>query len=192
MASIPYMANPVGPPWLPASVAEARKLSYWAQISAGLLTVLLLIIGIVRLIDKDGSTGISFIVGAVIALALFFLMKAMLFDVLDQGKFKEVSGKMLVLGIIGLVGGVIPGILIILGYIRLQEVFQPQYQQYTPRMRQSPHLRHRSSRHPRNTSRRTNPPSNRCRKTTRCRPCGMGSSRTRPWLSRRRRNRNPK
>jgi hypothetical protein len=39
---------------------------------------------------------------------------------------------MLILGIIGLFAGLIPGILIILGYVRMQEVFQPQYQQYRP------------------------------------------------------------
>ena len=46
MAAIPYMANPVGPPWLPASVAEARKLAYWAQIIQAILAVILLIAGI--------------------------------------------------------------------------------------------------------------------------------------------------
>lgn len=136
MASIPYMANPVGPPWLPASVAEARKLAYWAQILSGVMAVILLIAGIVNLLSEKGSEmrfgGIGLILMAVIAIAVFVLLKSMLFDIVDQGKFKESSGRFLFLGIIGLFGGVFPGILLILGYMRLQEVFQPQYQQYHP------------------------------------------------------------
>jgi hypothetical protein len=137
MASIPYMANPVGPPWLPASVAEARKLAYWAQILSGVMAVILLIAGIVNLISDAKapglrSGGISLIVMGVIALILYILMKRALFDIVDQGKFKESSGRFLILGIIGIFGGVIPGILLLLGYFRIQEVFQPQYQQYHP------------------------------------------------------------
>ncbi len=132
MASIPYMANPVGPPWLPASVAEARKLAYWAQIIAGVLGVLLLLVGIVNLMTWDRFLGVLYIVDAIIAFAFAVLLKGMLFDILDQGKFKEASDRMLILGIIGLFAGGIPGILLILGYVRMQEVFQPQYQQYQP------------------------------------------------------------
>ncbi len=132
MASLPYMVNPVGPPWLPASVAEARKLAYWAQLVAGILAVLLFIIGIVNLLTWDRFSGILYIVDAIIALIFVIILKSMLFDILDQGKFKEASDRMLILGIIGLFAGGIPGILLILGYIRMQEVFQPQYQQYQP------------------------------------------------------------
>jgi len=132
MASLPYMANPVGPPWLPASVAEARKLAYWAQVFAGVVGVLLLIVGIVTLLAYGFFSGIGYLVDAVISLVFAVILKGMLFDILDQGKFKEASERMLILGIIGIFAGVIPGILILLGYVRLQEVFQPQYQQYQP------------------------------------------------------------
>jgi hypothetical protein len=132
MASIPYMANPVGPPWLPASVAEARKLAYWAQIIGGILAVLLFIVGIVNLIAFDRFLGAIYFVDAIIALGFAIILKSMLFDILDQGKFKDASDRMLILGIIGLFAGLIPGILLILGYVRMQEVFQPQYQQYHP------------------------------------------------------------
>jgi hypothetical protein len=126
------MANPVGPPWLPASVAEARKLAYWAQIISGILAVLLFIVGIVNILTFDRFTGVIYFVDGIIALAFAVILKGMLFDILDQGKFKEASGRMLILGIIGLFAGLIPGILLILGYVRMQEVFQPQYQQYHP------------------------------------------------------------
>jgi hypothetical protein len=132
MASIPYMANPVGPPWLPASVAEARKLAYWAQIISGLLGVLLLVVGIINLVAFDRLQGAIYFVDGIIALVYAIILKGMLFDILDQGKFKEASDRMLILGIIGLFAGLIPGILVILGYVRMQEVFQPQYQQYRP------------------------------------------------------------
>jgi hypothetical protein len=132
MAVLPYMANPVGPPWLPASVAEARKLAYWAQIIAGVLGALMLIVGIVNLLVWDRGLGVFYIIDAIIALAFAYFLKGMLFDVIDQGKFKEASDRMLILGIVGLVAAVIPGILLILGYVRMQEVFQPQYQQYRP------------------------------------------------------------
>jgi hypothetical protein len=126
------MANPVGPPWLPASVAEARKLAYWAQIIAGVLGALFFILGIVNLLLWDRFLGAFYIVDAIIALAFAVMLKSMLFDILDQGKFKEASERMLILGIVGLFAGGIPGILVILGYLRMQEVFQPQYQQYQP------------------------------------------------------------
>jgi hypothetical protein len=132
MTSLPYMANPVGPPWLPASVAEARKLAYWAQIIAGVLGALFFILGIVNLLLWDRFLGAFYIVDAIIALAFAVMLKSMLFDILDQGKFKEASERMLILGIVGLFAGGIPGILVILGYLRMQEVFQPQYQQYQP------------------------------------------------------------
>ena len=132
MASLPYMANPVGPSWLPASVAESRKLAYWAQILAGVIGVVLLIVGILNLLMWDRGYGISLFVVAIIALVMVFLLKGMLFDVVDQGKFKEASERMLLFGILGLFGGVLPGILLLLGYVRIQEVFQPQYQQYHP------------------------------------------------------------
>ena len=38
----------------------------------------------------------------------------------------------MIFGIIGIFTGLVPGILLILGYVRMQEVFQPQYQQYHP------------------------------------------------------------
>jgi hypothetical protein len=132
MAVLPYMANPVGPPWLPASVAEARKLAYWAQIIAGVLGALFIIVGIVNLLVWDRGLGVFYIIDAIIALAFAVLLKGMLFDIVDQGKFKEASDRMLILGIIGLFAAAIPGILLILGYVRMQEVFQPQYQQYRP------------------------------------------------------------
>ena len=177
MASLPYMANPVGPPWLPASVAEARKLAYWAQIFAGVVGVLLLIGGIVSLLAFGFFAGIGYMVDAVIALAFAVILKSLLFDILDQGKFKEASERMLILGIIGLFAAVIPGILILLGYVRMQEVFQPQYQQYQPQNasvappQQAPQQQApaSTSRHisspPRSTSSRPN--------RTRCRPCAM-------------------
>jgi len=132
MASIPYMANSVGPSWLPASVAESRKLAYWAQILAAVIGVVLLIIGILNLLMGDLGYGISTFIVAIIALVLVFLLKGMLFDIVDQGKFKEASERLLLLGILGLFGGVLPGILLLLAYVRIQEVFQPQYQQYHP------------------------------------------------------------
>jgi hypothetical protein len=132
MAVLPYMANPVGPPWLPASVAEARKLDYWAQIIAGVLGVLLIVVGIINLLVWDRGLGVFYIIDAIIALAFAVLLKGMLFDIIDQGKFKEASDRTLILGIIGLFAGGIPGILLILAYVRMQEVFQPQYQQYQP------------------------------------------------------------
>jgi len=132
MASLPYMANSVGPSWLPASVAESRKLAYWAQILAGVIGVVLLILGILNLLIGDQGYGIGTLIVAIIALVLAYLLKGMLFDIIDQGKFKEASERLLLLGILGLFAGVLPGILLLLGYVRIQEVFQPQYQQYHP------------------------------------------------------------
>ena len=46
------------------------------------------------LLIDDRLSGVAYIFDGIIGLALAILLKSMLFDVLDQGKFKETSERM--------------------------------------------------------------------------------------------------
>jgi hypothetical protein len=46
--SLPFMPKPMGPPWLPASVAEARKWAYWSVLIAFLILIVEVIVVILH------------------------------------------------------------------------------------------------------------------------------------------------
>jgi hypothetical protein len=125
--SLPFMPKPMGPPWLPASVAEARKWAYWSVLIAFLILIVEVIVVIFLALFYIGM--IFFIIGpVVITIVILFLIKMTVFDPLDQGKFKDANIFMLIWGILGLFS--LFGILMLIGFLKLQDVFSPQYQQY--------------------------------------------------------------
>jgi hypothetical protein len=138
MDSIPFIASSNGPPWLPAAAAEARKFAYWGQIVALIFFVLMLLWGFVTLITLsvfglEIFWGVFYIVIAIVDILILWLLKTTVFDAIDQGRFKEASDRLIIWGILGIIlGGVIVGLLLLLAWIKLQEVFQVPYQQYQP------------------------------------------------------------
>jgi hypothetical protein len=125
-----FLASENGPSWLPASVTEARKLIYIGHLLALVFTLIALLVGIIRLLTGNLADGIGSLVLAGLGLVLIFMLKDQVFAHLDQGRFKQASDSLLVWAIVGLFVYIIPGLVMLIGYIKLQEIFQPQYQQY--------------------------------------------------------------
>ncbi|OPY31429.1 MAG: hypothetical protein A4E32_01885 [Methanomassiliicoccales archaeon PtaU1.Bin124] len=127
--SLPFMPKAQGPPWLPAAVAEARQWAYWGVLIAFIFVLIGIIVTIVAAIFAPGIL-ITAVISLVISIVVLFLIKSTIFDPLDQGRFRDTNIFFLIWGILGLFIYLIPGILILIGFIKLQEVFSPQYQQY--------------------------------------------------------------
>jgi predicted PurR-regulated permease PerM len=100
--------------------------------------IVALLMFVLSLVAGEAWTAAYFIISAVVLAFLFYMMVKTVFEPLDQGKFREASDKLLIWGILGLIFLVIPGIFLLLAYVRLQEVFQPQYQQYPTQYYQQP------------------------------------------------------
>jgi len=126
-----FLASENGPPWLPASVAESRKLLYVGQLLALVFAIIAILVGVIRVITGsiyDGAT--SLVIGA-LGLLVVYMLKEKVFVNLDQGRFKQADDELLIWMIIGFIVYIIPGIVLLLGYLKLQEAIQqPQYQQY--------------------------------------------------------------
>jgi len=136
MVDSSFLVGSRGPPWLPASAADARKLAYWGQLMCFVFMIVLGVLGVVSLIwwivDGIGVGPIYLLIAAAVNFIILFLMKSTVFDHIDQGRFSEASDHLLIYGVLGIIFGVIPGIFLIIAFVRLQDVFQPQYQPYPP------------------------------------------------------------
>jgi hypothetical protein len=124
------LASENGPPWLPASVAEARKLVYIGQLFALIFTLIALLAGVISIITGNLGGGISSLVAAGLGVVLLLMLKDQVFANLDQGRFKQASDSLLIWTIVGFFVYVIPGLIMLFGFLKLQDIFQPQYQQY--------------------------------------------------------------
>jgi hypothetical protein len=132
LANSSFFAGSGGPPWLPASASDARKLAYWGQLMCFVFMIVWLIFGIFLLLTRDFGSGIYLVISGFVDFIILILMKSTVFEHIDQGRFSEASDHLLVLGVLGIIFGLIPGIFLITAFARLQEVFQPQYQPYAP------------------------------------------------------------
>ena len=127
--SIPFMPNSRGPPWLPAPAAQGRQFAYYGVLFAFIMFV----VGVIWLIIAMLSWSVylyGFVLWIIIDIIFFFLIKSTVFDQIDQGRFHDANVMFLLWSILMLFVGLIPGILMIIGWIKYQEVFQPQYAQY--------------------------------------------------------------
>ncbi len=125
-----FLASENGPPWLPAIASEARKLVYIGHLLTLVFTLIALLVGVIRLLTGNLVDGIGSLVLAGVGLIVIFMLKDKVFIHLDQGRFKQANDALLIWAIVGLFVYVIPGVVMIIGYLKLQEIFQPQYQQY--------------------------------------------------------------
>ncbi len=138
MQKIPFLASSTGPAWLPAAARDARQFAYWGQLITGVMFIVALLMFVLSLVAWDLGSAAYFILSAGVLAFLFYMMGKTVFEPLDQGKFREASDKLLIWGILGLIFLVVAGIFLLLAYVRLQEVFQPQYQQYPTQYYQQP------------------------------------------------------
>lgn len=139
MAAFPFMANERGPEWLPAAAREARQFAYWGQLILFLFTIIAAVLVPVTLVTGAWGSTVYFALSVVVDIILLTQLNQTVFEPLDQGKFKEVNDRLLLWAIIGIIFAmVVPGLLLLLAYLKLQEVFQPQYQQYPTQYYQTP------------------------------------------------------
>ncbi|HRU11795.1 MAG TPA: hypothetical protein P5189_04470, partial [Methanomassiliicoccales archaeon] len=132
-----FLASENGPAWLPASVAEARKLVYIGQLFALIFSAIALLAGIIAIISGEFGGGIYSLVAAGLGVVVLLMVKGNVFANLDQGRFKQASDALLVWTIVGFFVYIIPGLIMLFGFLKLQEIFQPQYQQYQAQPAQS-------------------------------------------------------
>ncbi len=132
-----FLASENGPAWLPASVAEARKLVYIGQLFALIFSAIALLAGIIAIISDQLGGGIYSLVAAGLGIVVLLMVKGNVFANLDQGRFKQASDALLVWTIVGFFVYIIPGLIMLFGFLKLQEIFQPQYQQYQAQPAQS-------------------------------------------------------
>jgi hypothetical protein len=128
--NLPFLAKSVAPPWLPAPVAEARRIAYWAQWLMLLIGVAFLISGVIQLVLSIFVSGGYILACGIVNLLLVYLMKSTFFDAVDLGKFREASDKLVIWMILALLFGVIGGVMLLIAYLRIKDVFQPNYQPY--------------------------------------------------------------
>ncbi|KQM11136.1 hypothetical protein AOA80_10265 [Methanomassiliicoccales archaeon RumEn M1] len=93
---------------------------------------MLLIAGVSSITSGGYSIGAYAIIAALVNLLLYAMMPSTVFAPLDQGRFREASDRLLIWGVLGLLFGVLGGLVLLAAYVKLQDVFQPQYQQYPP------------------------------------------------------------
>lgn len=125
-----FLASENGPPWLPASVAEARKLVYIGQLLALVFALIGMLAGVITIVTGNILGGIYPLAAAGLGLVVILMLKDNVFANIDQGRFKQASDALLIWSIVGLVVLFIPGVILLIGFLKLQEIFQPQYAQY--------------------------------------------------------------
>ena len=125
-----FLASENGPPWLPASVAEARKLVYIGQLLALVFALIGMLAGVITIVTGNILGGIYPLAAAGFGLVVILMLKDNVFANIDQGRFKQASDALLIWSIVGFVVLFIPGVILLIGFLKLQEIFQPQYAQY--------------------------------------------------------------
>jgi hypothetical protein len=129
-----FMAKSAGPPWLPAPVVESREIAWWTQWIMGFLGLIYIIVGLISFFTIDTSSSAFWagytLVSGVVYFAVLYFMKKHFFDNLDQGKFQIAGNWLLVFALIGLFLLFVPGVLLLISYLQLRNVFQPNYQPY--------------------------------------------------------------
>ena len=125
-----FLASENGPPWLPASVAEARKLVYIGQLLALVFALIVMLAGVITIVTGNILGGIYPLAAAGLGLVVILMLKDNVFANIDQGRFKQASDALLIWSIVGFVVLFIPGVILLIGFLKLQEIFQPQYAQY--------------------------------------------------------------
>ena len=146
------MSSPVGsiiahggtPPWLPRDVAEGRRFAWWAQILFFLMAVVWFIIAIVSLttfvLGNGGGGMLALGVFGLLAMLMCFLsavfLKTTVIDAIDQGRFHDAKNDSIIWILFGLLGFILPALMLILTYAKLGDALMAQqpagYSPYAP------------------------------------------------------------
>jgi hypothetical protein len=121
------------PLWLPKPAQEARTFVYWAQILFLVFAFVYFIWAIVNFVSFWGiPAGVVMLILAIISgLSGLNLRKAVI-NQIDAGRFHEAKSNMILWMILGFIAFLIPGVLLLLAYMKLDEAMTPQPQGPTP------------------------------------------------------------
>jgi len=129
------LGTSTAPLWLPRPAQEARTFAYWAQF---LFLVIALVYFIWAILDFAApwgwglAPGIVKLILAVLAGLSGLNLKKYVIDEIDRGRFNEAKNNLIIWMILGFVALFIPGLLLLLAYMKLSEAMVPQTPGYTP------------------------------------------------------------
>jgi hypothetical protein len=130
------LGTSAAPLWLPRAAQDARNFAFWAQILFLVIALVYFIWAIVNFVTFWGFfAGIVMLIIAVLCGVSGLNLKKYVVDEIDRGRFNEAKNNMIIWMIIGFVAFVIPGLLLLLAYMKLSEAMAPQtpgYQPYAP------------------------------------------------------------
>ena len=116
--------------WLPPAALESKRWITYAKSSLYLAFPVCLILGFYTAIVQSFSVGITLILISFLAIAMILLNNPILVKSMNAGKFGMASTHLKIYCILGLVCLIFPGILYIISFIVLRDVFKPKTQAY--------------------------------------------------------------
>ena len=118
-------------PWLPQPAQDARTFAFWAQIIFLLAALLWFIYGIINLVFLN-IIGVLYIGFMILSGIGGLFLKKYVIDEIDGGRFHEAKNNVIIWMIIGFVAFLIPGILLLITYMKLNDALAPQTPGYAP------------------------------------------------------------
>jgi len=127
------------PPWLSGPLREARDMAYYAKLVAAIFAVLMLLAGLWNFISAlawsvwgvnlwTWSGVIYNLAGAFILVFIALNIQRKIINAIDQNRIAQAKNDIIVWMILGIIFGLIPGILLLLSKIKLDEATSaPQY-----------------------------------------------------------------
>lgn len=147
-------AGGAAPPWLPRDVHEGRRFAYFAQLFLLIASTLLwFILGIAFIVlgifggrgwgPGDVILGFLFLVFMALAFFSGLMVRKTVIDPIDQGRFVDARNDCVIWLIIAIfIGPVIPGLFLVLTYVKLGDALIAQgiggYAAYAPGAAQAP------------------------------------------------------
>ena len=116
------------PPWLSGPLKEAREMAYYAKLVSLIFAILMLLYGLWELFIGAWFWAIYCIVGAFILVFTALNIQRKIINAIDQNRIAQAKNDIIVWMILGIIFGVLPGILLLLSKIKLDEATSaPQY-----------------------------------------------------------------
>ena len=126
------------PPWLSGPLREAREMAYYAKLFSLMIALLYLIYGLwnlvwliswIQWIGPSAFIGTSYyLMGAFILPFIALNIQRKIINAIDQGRAAQAKNEIVIWFILGIVFGLIPGILLIISRMKMDEATAgPQY-----------------------------------------------------------------
>lgn len=116
--------------WLPPAALESKRWIASAKSSLFIAFPICLILGFYLAIVHSFSIGVTLMAISFLAIALILLNNPLIIKPLNNGKFAQSNTRLRIYCILGLICLVFPGVLYIISYLVLRDVFKPKTQAY--------------------------------------------------------------